>query len=99
MAKKDTKTPLDELRSVILAYFRQEVGGSIRRIALWAVFGVLGSIFICIGFIFVLVGSLRVLQNETGSTFEGSLSWVPYLLVILGAIVLGAISIKMAGKK
>jgi len=34
-----------------------------------------------------MVGILRLLQGETGSVFGGNLSWVPYMIVAVVAIV------------
>lgn len=36
-----------------------------------------------------MLAGLRALQTETGSTFTGNLSWLPYLIVI---VVAGAIA-------
>ena len=39
----------------------------------------------------LLLGVLRVLQTETGTVFEGSLSWLPYLITaVFGLVVLGS---------
>ena len=48
----------------------------------------------------LLVGGLRALQTETGSTFEGNWSWVPYLITLAGAgIVIALVARGMAKRK
>jgi hypothetical protein len=43
-----------------------------------------------IGTVLLLLGVLRVLQNETGTAFAGTWSWVPYpITAILGLVVVG----------
>jgi len=40
--------------------------------------------------VLVSLGLLRLLQSETGDTFDGSWSWAPYLLtLLLCALVIG----------
>ncbi len=100
MAKKDETNPVEELRKTLFAYLQQEISRSIKALSLWAVLGLIGSIFIATGLVFVTIGLIRLLQAEAGSIFEGSFNWAPYFIAIAGLIFLCALSFKfLKGKK
>jgi hypothetical protein len=40
-----------------------------------------------------MLSGLRALQTQTGSTFHGSLSWLPYFIVLAVAAVLVALAV------
>jgi hypothetical protein len=42
-----------------------------------------------------MLATLRFFQTETGSTFTGNLSWVPYIIMLVVSLVLAAAA--MAG--
>ncbi len=50
-------------------------------------FGVSASILGSIGGLLLLLALLRLLQTETGSTFGGNLSWLPYLITAAAALL------------
>ena len=52
-------------------------------------FGVLGSLLLGFGVVFLGMAGLRALQDETGDTFSGDWSWVPYLIMFV-ALLFGA---------
>ncbi len=49
----------------------------------------------------LLLGGLRLLQTETGSTFDGRRTWIPYLIVLVvsGAIAGGAVKARSRGQR
>ncbi len=49
----------------------------------------------------LFLGGLRLLQDETGSTFTGNLSWLPYLLTLLacGLVALAAMKARGRGQR
>jgi cell shape-determining protein MreD len=55
-------------------------------------YGIAGSLAIAIGSVVLLVALLRLLQTETGA-FHGNLSWVPYLIVLVLALAIIALSL------
>lgn len=69
-------------------YVKQEALGPVKAAGRFVVFGVVATTLASLGSLLVLVGVLRLLQTETGSTFAGDLSWVPYLIVSLLALLL-----------
>ncbi|MCI3948905.1 MAG: hypothetical protein K0R11_839 [Acidimicrobiales bacterium] len=93
-AKDDDKsmpTLAGELYDLVRAYAKQETLEPMKGLARFAAFGVVGSVVIGIGVVLLALGVLRVLQTETGDTFDGAWSWAPYLLtLLLCAVVAGA---------
>lgn len=75
----------DALRLAI-DYVKQETLGPLRGLGRYLAFGIVGSLLLAIGVILLLVALLRVLQGETGSTFAGNLSWLPYGIVAITAL-------------
>ena len=74
-----------------VAYIRQETVEPVRGLGRFMVFGIAGSLAIALGSVFLLVAVLRLLQTETGA-FHGNLSWIPYLIVIVLAAGIIALS-------
>ncbi len=99
MAKKDETNPVEELRKTLFGYLQQEISRSVKSLLSWAALGLLGSIFIAAGFVFITIGSIRLLQAETGSIFEGSFSWAPYFIAIAGLILLSSLSFMLLREK
>ena len=81
-----------ELRDLIVEYFKQETVVPLRQLGRYVTYGLLGALLLGIGAVLLGVGGLRALQIETGSTFTGNLSWIPYLLS-LAAVMLGLLVI------
>ena len=83
----DPAEALQELRDVVLAYFRQEAVDPLRRLAAWLGFGLAGGVFVCTGLVLLALAGLRALQTETGDHLTGSLSWMPYAIVLAAVVV------------
>ena len=83
----DPAEVLQELRDVVLAYFRQEAVDPLRRLAAWLGFGLAGGVFVCTGLVLLALAGLRALQTETGDHLTGSLSWTPYAIVLAAVVV------------
>lgn len=77
----------DVLRLVV-AYLKQETLGPLKGVARFVAFGMAGSVALAAGTVLLLLAVLRVLQDETGGTFAGSRSWLPYLVVVVLALAL-----------
>jgi hypothetical protein len=83
-----------ELRDMVVTYVKQETLVPLRQLGRYIAFGVAGSCLLGLGAVLLSVGALRVLQTETGDTFAGDWSWVPYLIVFVASLLCGAITWK-----
>ncbi len=74
------KKGLAEVLELVKAYVRQELLDPLVKVPRWLALGIAGSLAIVVGAVAVLLALLRALQTETGTTFAGNLSWIPYLI-------------------
>lgn len=76
-----------DIVELVVAYAKQETIGPLRGVGRWIGWGLSSMVFVSIGIVLVVLGALRLLQSF--SAFDGSWSWVPYLvcLVLCGAVV------------
>jgi hypothetical protein len=81
-----------ELRELVVAYFRQETVEPIANLKRYLAFGLGGGLLLGLGVLFLGIAGLRALQTETGSTFTGSWSWAPYVIVVVALLGGGAIT-------
>ena len=88
-----------ELWDLVRAYAKQETVQPLKGLGRFIAFGLAGSLTIGIGLVLIAVGALRVLQTETGSTFHGNLSWLPYLIVLVGCASLAVLAMLRTGKR
>lgn len=87
-SKAKSKSQFSEFLELVIGYLKQETLGPVSRLGRYVVFGLAGSLSIAAGVVLIVVGILRLLQSETGSTFSGNLSWLPYLIsAVLGMLV------------
>ena len=76
---------------LVKAYAKQETVEPLRGAGRWAGFGIAGSFLLVLGGISLILAMLRVLQTETGTTFTGNLSWIPYVAALAVALVVIAL--------
>jgi Putative Actinobacterial Holin-X, holin superfamily III len=86
-----------ELWELVIAYFKQETVVPLKKLGRYLGLGLAGSLLLGFGVIFLGMAGLRALQTETGDTFTGDWSWVPYGIVFVGLVVGAAISWKARG--
>ncbi len=77
---------------LVVAYAKQETIQPLKGLGRWIGAGTGGSLLIATGVSLVLLAALRALQTETGTTFTGNLSWIPYLIVLAGAMAVAGVS-------
>jgi hypothetical protein len=80
---------ITELREMVVTYVKQQTLIPLKQLGRYVGFGILGSLLLGFGVVFLALGGLRLLQTETGSTFTGDWSWVPYLIMVF-VLALGA---------
>ena len=81
-----------ELWDLVRAYVKQETVEPIKGIGRKVAFGIAGSLLLSIGLVLLALGGLRALQTETGTTFDGNWSWAPYLITLIGTVVVIALA-------
>ena len=96
---KSVPQVISELWGLTKDYARQETVEPLKGVGRYLAYGLAGVVVGSIGVIMLLLAMLRALQTETGTTFTGSWSWAPYVLVLLAAGVLGAIAASRIGKR
>lgn len=92
-----------DLLQLVIGYAKQETIEPVRNLGRFVGYGLGGALLGSLGAVLLLLGSLRLLQTETGSAFEGD-GWrssVPYLLVLLvsGGIAAGALKARNRGQR
>ncbi len=92
--KRDKSIPtlLVELKDLTINYAKQETLDPLKGLGRYIAFGVAGTAALSIGFVLWSLAILRALQNETGSTFTGHLTWAPYLLTLLACLAVIALA-------
>lgn len=91
MAAHDSDAPKSipqvatELWELSTAYAKQETIDPLKGLGQFLRNGVAGALVLALGAFLLLLSLLRLLQTQTDTTFTGSLSWVPYLIVVLVA--------------
>lgn len=73
---------------LVIDYVKQETLTPLKGLGRYLLFGIVGSIMLCVGLALLLVAALRLLQEETGTFFSGTMSWAPYVIVGGAAVVL-----------
>jgi hypothetical protein len=88
-----------ELWELVVAYFKQETLDPLKQLGRFVAFGMVGAFLLGCGVILLSVSGLRALQTETGDTFAGDWSWVPYLIVTAVLLLGGGITWMARGKR
>ena len=91
MAKSPQET-ITELKDLVFTYFKRETVDPRKGLGRYVGFGLGGAVLIGVGLFFVAIGALRALQEETDTTFTGNLSWVPYVIVVVGLVLCAALA-------
>ncbi len=90
-----------DLWQLVVAYVKQETLDPIKGLGRYVAFGLAGSLVLGTGLVLLFLGGLRLLQEETGTTFTGNLSWLPYLLTVLvcGLVAAAAMKARSRGQR
>jgi hypothetical protein len=76
-----------ELRDLVITYVKQETVVPLRQLGRYIGFGLAGAVLLGLGVVLLAVGGLRLLQTETGETFTGDWTWVPYVIVFVALLI------------
>jgi ABC-type Mn2+/Zn2+ transport system permease subunit len=88
-----------ELWELVVAYFKQETVEPFKQLGRYVAFGLVGALLLGFGVVLLSVSGLRALQTETGDTFAGDWSWVPYLIVTAALLVGAGITWMARGRR
>lgn len=77
---------LDEVRELFVRYLKEQTLQPLKDLGRFVLFGVLGSVFVAFGVVIGLVGLLRMFQ-DLFPVLDGSLSFIPYLIVVVLALI------------
>ena len=80
----------DEIKGLVVRYVKEETVQPLKDVVRYAAFGALGSVFVGFGSLTLLIGLLRFPQQFR--VLDGSLSWLPYLIVAVVAIAVLALT-------
>lgn len=84
---------VNELKTLVVAYARQETLDPLRTLGRSMGFGIAGSVALGTGFLLLLLALLRGLQqltffNDPTELNGGTWSWLPYILTALAGLLL-----------
>jgi hypothetical protein len=99
---KESSSLLGEGREVfdlVRDYAVQEIKAPLAGAVRFLGFGLAGALLIGIGSSLVALGLLRFLQTETGKAFDGHLSFVPYLIIVVLCAAVIALAASRMGTK
>jgi hypothetical protein len=80
-------------------YARQETVDPLKGVGRYLGYGAGGALLLALGVIMLMLSGLRALQTETGDALDGSLSWLPYVIVLAVAALLVAWAVSRISKK
>ncbi|WP_420433052.1 hypothetical protein [Candidatus Poriferisocius sp.] len=77
---------LSELKTLLIGYGRQEIVTPLTQLGKTLKLGILGALSIGVGLVFLSIAGLRLLQTEASGVFDGNMSALPYLVVLVGLL-------------
>ena len=77
---------------LVLDYAKQETLGPLKSLGRFLAFGLAGSLFLAVGVSVLLLAGLRAMQTETGTTFAGNRTWIPYVATAGAAALVAGLS-------
>ena len=81
-------TSIEGVITLVRDYAKQETLGPLKGAGRWLGYGIAGSLLLGTGLALVLLGLLRLIQTEWDRASSGALSWIAYLFVLIGCVLL-----------
>lgn len=91
--RSDPQQTFGELFELAKSYAVQETVDPIRALGKFILYGIAAVLLGVVSLILLGLGTLRFLQAQTGRHLSGNLSWVPYLVVLVLAVVLSLLAV------
>lgn len=95
---KSVPALVEDLWQLVMTYFKQETVEPLKGLGRFVAYGVAGSLFLGVGVVLLLLAGLRVLQEETGTTFTGNWSWAPYAITLAGSAAVIGLAVSAVGR-
>jgi hypothetical protein len=92
-AKQAEDASIGEVIDYVKAYAKQETLGPLKGAGNWLGYGFGAAAALGLGLVLILVGLLRLLQTEWDRSATGNLSWLAYLIVLVVAAALLALTL------
>ncbi|MHB8681078.1 MAG: hypothetical protein ACYDA2_03145 [Acidimicrobiales bacterium] len=92
MPDKGVRGTGGEVVQLVVDYAKQETLGPLKGVGRFVLFGLVGSVLLALGLSVLLLSGLRALQTETGTTFTGTRTWMPYLATAAAAVVVAGLA-------
>ncbi len=92
-ATQAEEASVGEVIDYVKEYAKQETIGPLRGAGAWLGWGFAAAVSLGLGLVLLLVGLLRLLQTEWERSATGSLSWLSYLIVLIAALIVLAITL------
>lgn len=90
---------VSELWQLTVDYAKQETIDPLKGLGRFVGFGLGGAFALGIGVTLLMLSGLRALQTETGTTFTGNLSWIPYLIVVAVGVLLILLAVARVNRR
>ena len=91
--KQAEDASVGEVIDYLKAYAKQETLGPLKGAGSWLGYGFGAAVALGLGLVLMLVGLLRLLQTEWERSATGNLSWLAYIIVLVVASVLLALTL------
>jgi hypothetical protein len=92
-AKQAEEVSVGDVIEYVKAYAKQETLGPLKGAGNWLGYGFAAAATLGLGLVLLLVGLLRLVQTEWERSASGNLSWLAYLIVLVVAAVLLALTL------
>ena len=89
--RRDAPPTIAGAVDLVKAYAMQETIGPLKGAGRWIGMGMAGAFTLGLGLALILLGLLRLVQTEWARSARGSLSWLPYVIVLVVCLALIAL--------
>jgi putative superfamily III holin-X len=83
---------LEEIKDLAVQYIKEETVQPLKDLGRFVAWGSAGSLLVGFGVALMLLGALRFLQEQF-RVLDGTLSWLPYLIVVVLAALVVALTL------